>query len=104
MASYEFENFISQVEKGYFEGGPYSESIVKEDLQTRRASDIYSTVGSAGTNRLREKKEFYVKNFNEILENIEYVMDKEKADHSFLSKCVKCKNQLNKLLAVVRNF
>jgi len=60
------EKYISACEEIYFTGN-FSDSVIKTDLENRKASDRYSTMGSnpRQTNLLWEKKQFYFQDFDE---------------------------------------
>jgi len=100
--------YIDNVEQVYF-SEVYSEEAVRKDLQTRQAYDRYSTVGSGGrTDKLGEKQGIYIRDINDSLGNINKILNAARIhrswDSTFISKCERCQNQLNKLLAIVRSF
>jgi len=68
------EKLIVLTEESLFLGA-FSESIVKNDLETRKAMDRLSKMGSKGaTNALAEKKDVYFRNFAEWREDIDTVL------------------------------
>ena len=100
---------IALYEKEYFTGS-FSEKVIRDDLQSRKASDAYSKMGSSGrqTYLLPEKKNFYIKEFTSGLNDINTVLNATKAhqswDSALISRCEKCRDQADKLLNIVRNF
>jgi len=105
MTFNEIEQGIAQIEQAYFTG-PFCESVVRDDLQCRKAMDSYSTFGSVGrqTNELGEKKDFYIQDFNNILDVINRVQSDYSNNSVFVSRCERCKIQINRLLNIVRDF
>ena len=109
MNFYQIEQGISQIEQAYFNGA-FSDSVIRDDLQTRKAMDTYSTFGSTGrqTNELAKKKDFYIRDFNDVLNTIDLVInwmrDNQPGNSSFITRCENCKTQINKLLSIVRSF
>ena len=99
------EELIASFERELFTGA-FSESAIKADLENRRAMDNLSTMGSWGrqTNKLSEKRNFYIETFYEVLGHIDSILEHTKSDSSFIPRCEKCKNQANRLLDIVRNF
>jgi len=104
------KEFIDKFEREYFTG-PYSESSIKADLESRRAMDGLSTMGSSGrqTNRLGEKRSIYIKEFNDLLDStinpiLEWAKTNCSDDTVFISSCENCKTQVNRMLDIVRNF
>ena len=100
--------FIEYCEESYFTGA-FSESVIKDDLQSRKASDTYSTLGSnpRQTNQLAEKKQFYINDFNSVEDELDTWIRKIREvnpDHPWIARCEKCKNQIVKLRKIVRNF
>ena len=110
MTFNEIEQDIVWYEREYFIGGAFSESTIKTDLENRKAMDRLSTMGSLGrqTNELANKREFYIKEFNDSLNWISSTLDAARIhrawDTTFISRCEKCKEQANRLLNFVRNF
>ena len=96
------EELIVSFEREFFTGW-YSESAIKADLENRKAMDSLSTMGSSGmqTNRLGEKRNIYFQDFKNVLYHIDRI---SKEDSAFISRCERCKNQVNKLYDFVRNF
>ena len=105
MTFYEIEQSISQIEREYFTGA-FSESVIRNDLQNRKAMDSYSTLGSTGrqTNELGNKKDFYIQDFNGIIAAINKVQTMYSSNSEFVSRCDRCINQINRLLGIVRSF
>ena len=90
------ERCICQIEQNYFTIGAFNENIVRNDLQYRPA------------NELSQKKNFYIQDFNGVLETINIILNAaqnhQPLDSMLISRCEKCKNQMNKLLGIVRSF
>jgi len=104
------KEFIAKFEREYFTG-PYSESSIRADLEARRSMDRLSTLGSSGiqTYKLREKRNIYTQEFNELLDStINPILDWAKKncpdDTIFISSCENCKNKVNRMLDIVRDF
>ena len=104
MDYYECNRFISQIEQTFFDSGPYGESVIIKDLQTRRAMDAFNPSG----NELSNKKKIYYKDFETALDGIwgviKWAYDNRQNDLVFKNRLIKCKNQLEKLQNIVRNF
>jgi len=96
------EELIVSFEREFFTGS-YSESAIKADLEARRTRDNLSRMGSYGmqTNMLGEKREIYFQDFDLVLNHIDRI---SKEDTTFISRCERCKNQVNKLYDFVRDF
>jgi len=96
------EEFIVSFEREFFTGS-YSESAIKADLEARKTMDSLSTMGSSGmqTNRLGEKRNIYFQDFENVLYHIDRI---SKEDTTFISRCERCKSQVNKLKDIVSNF
>ena len=102
------EQYISHCEIGYFTG-PFSESAIRDDLQTRKARDSYSMMGTPPhrTNFLSEKKQFYYKDFNEVEQYLGLILgmlQNTYPAHTLIPRCERCKNQIVKLRNLVQNF
>lgn len=101
---YECKHFISQVEEGYFDPGPYGESFIIKDLQTRRTLDTINP----SRNEVSYKKGIYNQEFKRILDGILDVLQWAKKNHQtdldFINRLNNCKNQLEKLQNILRNF
>ena len=103
MAFNEIEQYVNQVEQIFFYG-PFSEDTVRQDLQLRESMDIRS---GRRTNNLGEKQNVYISDINVALGTINKIIGAthiHRGDTTFLSKCERCQNQLNKLLDIVRSF
>ena len=96
--------YINRVEQVYFFGA-YSEDTVRKDLQLRKNMDVR---GGWQSNNLREKQSVYIEHFNSVLGDINFVINQvgtnRPNDSTFISRCERCKNQVNNLLEVVRSF
>ena len=80
------QDYISLCEKDYFTGS-FSENTIRFDLATRP-----------------EKKQFYMNDLNEVKDYLELIYNTLKdfnPNYSLLTRCAKCKNQVDKLHAVV---
>ena len=101
------EQLLNSYEKDYFTGA-FSESTIKDDLQTRKASDAYSRMGSGPpTNYLSQKKQFYYNDFDdteEYLNRIDKMLSGQPKTHPLLLRSAKCRSQITKLREIVRNF
>jgi len=102
------KDFIALCEMDFFSGA-FSESVIRADLENRKAMDRLSTMGSSGmqTNELRNKKNYYIQDFDNCLSGITQVLDWARNNHwdtMFISRCERCKEQVNKLHDIVRNF
>jgi len=99
---------IALYEQGYFTGGSFSESTIRDDLQTRKASDAYAKMAGRWSNELDKKKSFYIQEFSNGLSTIKTILDAVRTHQSWdtmlISRCEKCINQANKLHDIVRNF
>jgi len=103
IASYERE----------FLTGSFSESNIITDLEMCRTKDSLSTLGSLGrqTYELSAKRNWYIETCNEVLNGINRILylEQEEINHcsedtTFVSRCENCKNQVIKMLNIVRNF
>ena len=102
------ERHIALCESELFTG-THSESFITNDLQTRRASDRYSTMGSnpCQTYLVTEKKQVYNATFDDAEKNINYILsnlEKTPQNNTLIYRCERCKNQIVKLRNLVRNF
>ena len=102
------EQYIKLCESEFFTG-THSYSFITKDLETRKASDTYSTLGSnpRQTYLLSEKKQVYIKTFNEAEESINLVLNmlqKTYPNHMLISKGERCKKQIVELRKLVRDF
>ena len=104
----QFEEFISQCESLYFTGA-LSAGTIKADLETRRARDRYSTMGSNPyqTNLVSEKKQFYFEDFDRVEKDLKMFLDMlQKADsnHTLIPRFKRCEDQIDDLRKLVQNF
>ena len=99
------ERQINLCESEFFTG-THSESFITNDLQTRKASDRYSTMGSnpRQTYLVAEKKQVYYATFNDADSNLNLIISMLDKNHPFISRCERCKNQIAKLHNLVQNF
>ena len=102
------EQYINLCESEFFTG-THSYDFITKDLETRKASDTYSTLGSnpRQTYLLSEKKQVYFGIFDEVDDNINLILNMLRTtypNHALISKCERCKNQIVKLRGLVRNF
>ena len=99
------ERHVALCESELFTGS-HSEGFITNDLQTRRASDRYSTMGSnpRQTYLVAEKKQVYYATFDDAEKNINYILSNLEKNHPLISRCERCKNQIVKLRNLVRNF
>ena len=99
------ERYIKSCENDYFTGS-FNESYIRNDLQTRKASDTYSTMGSSGrqTNHLSQKKQFYYDDFDNTEGTVDGLLRTLPKTHALFSRCEKLKKELTKLRELVRNF
>ena len=108
MTTEDVEQFISLCESEFFTG-THSEGFITKDLQTRKTSDTYSTMGSnpCKTSHVWEKKQVYFETFEEADRNLNIILSKLKnssPNHAWISRCERCKNQIAKLRNLVRDF
>jgi len=94
------EQIISQIEQIYFTGS-FSESTIRNDLQLRKSMDIRS---GGQTNNLGEKRSFYIQEIDIVLNLLKKMQTACSDDSAFVSRCKRCEDQVNKLLAIVRSF
>ena len=102
------EEFIIFCESEFFTG-THSVSFITKDLQTRKASDRYSTLGSNSrqTNLLSAKKQVYFETFNNVYNGINLylnMLQKSYPNHALISRCERCKEQIEKLRNIVQDF
>ena len=100
------EKLVKEVENMYFTGS-FSERSIKDDLESRKLRDQYSTMGSNPyqTNTLFEKKRVYMKYFDDNEGGINMVLSfKENLKPELISKCEKCKKEIARLRNLVQNF
>jgi len=85
------EELIVSFEREFFTGS-YSESTIKTDLAYR------STLGAG---KLEEKRKIYFQDFDLVLTHIDRIL---REDTALISRCERCKNQVNRLSDIVRGF
>ena len=101
----EVERVVGACEEMYFTGW-FSESVIKDDLQKRKTRDSLSTMGSnpRQTYHLSEKKQFYLKDFDDVEKRLNEFLDGLPRTHELYKRSERCKNQIIKLREIVRNF
>ena len=102
------QDAISQIEQIYFTG-VFRESVIREDLQNRKLLDNLKRSSGKYSNELEDKRDFYIKDFNNVLDNainfiLEVVQTHRSWDTTLINRCKRCKSELEKLLNIVRNF
>ena len=102
------KQYLEQIEDIYFTGC-FSESVIETDLENRKASDRYSTMGSnpRQTNLLWEKKQYYFQDFDEKEQSFNFIISKLRSitlNHEWIPRVERCKNQIVKLRNLVRDF
>jgi len=100
-----YKELITLFERDFFTGA-FSESAIIADLEATESMDRLSTLGSSGrqTYMLSEKRNIYFQDFDYALEKIDEAIDEYQWDNEFISRCERCKNQINLLSDIVRNF
>lgn len=90
--------------------GPYSRSFVEKDLQTRKAKDRYSTMGSSGrqTYELSAKKKVYEQTFDnwvsDIDHNLNYLGGENDLQKRLKALSKKVRQQIEDLRSLVREY
>lgn len=100
---------IAQMETNLF-SGPFRKDAIRDILEKVKTSDRLSALGSSGrqTNALRNQRDSLVQMLDEQEESIEIILTEVRKDQSWdsvlISRCEKCKGQVEHLRSVVRNF
>ena len=96
---------INLCESEFFTGA-HSERFITNDLQTRKSSDRYSTMGSnpRQTNLVAEKKQVYFATFNDAESNLNLIVSMLDKNDPLIARCERSINQIVKLRNLVRNF
>lgn len=106
MDIYTIEKFLT-ILKNALEG-PYSRNSVYNDLQTRKAMDTYSRMGSGGrTYKLIEKKREYEKSFDDWFYNLRISMtflDSQPSKNHLIQMCKELQQKVEQLSDLVQSF
>jgi len=102
------ERVIAQCEDVYFTGC-FSESFIKNDLESRRTLDMIRRNSGRGSDEESMKKRFYLEDFDNREEFLDdFLRQMQVADfnpnHPWVMKFERIKNQIVRLRDIVRNF
>ncbi|MCL2096750.1 MAG: hypothetical protein FWH10_07590 [Oscillospiraceae bacterium] len=106
---------LSEFEDMLFNDLAFSEKTVREELESRKASDSLSSAGSKGqTNRFAEKKQVYLGQFQKneqgigaavnLLNQLQIANPDNASILNAIPRFEKCLNQINKLRGIVMEF